>query len=84
MISKYKWIEFDPQSPYLFRLLLISAAYTLFAILSLVLAAKYGYAATIFPSSGIALGFLCIFGYTALAGIYLGSFPAYPVDADTH
>ena len=74
MKSNYKWIEIDPQSPYLFRVLLISASYTLFGMLSLVLAAKYGYAATIFPSSGIALGFLCIFGYTALAGIYIGSF----------
>lgn len=48
--------------------------YTLTGFLGLLLAVPPGYATAIWPPSGIALGFVLIFGLSTLPGIFIGSF----------
>lgn len=48
--------------------------YTVTGFLGLLLAVPPGYATTIWPPSGIALGFVLIYGLITLPGIFIGSF----------
>lgn len=48
--------------------------YTITGFLGLLLAVPPGYATTIWPPSGIALGFVLIYGLSCLPGIFIGSF----------
>lgn len=58
------------------RLLLTSVAYFIAAKVALFYTIPPGYAAMIWPASGIALGFLLKFGYRQCIGVFLGSFAA--------
>ena len=54
--------------------LAIAVVYGSLGVLSCSLSAKYGFAASIFPPAGLALGAVSIIGYQALSGIFLGAF----------
>jgi CHASE1-domain containing sensor protein len=56
------------------NIIITATAYSIIGIASLVLASKYGFAASVFPPAGIALGAVYIIGYPVLPGIFLGSF----------
>ena len=52
----------------------LAAAYALFGWLGLLLAIPPGFATAVFPSSGIALAAVLVYGYRIWPGVLLGSF----------
>ena len=54
--------------------LLLAISYFLTGKLGILLAAPPGYASIVWPASGIALGWILLFGHRLLLGVVLGSF----------
>ena len=61
---------------YPWRMIVLAVSYCIVGLLSLLLAIPPGVASPIWPSAGIALAGILIFGYSALPGVLLGSFLA--------
>ncbi len=64
--------------------LLLAISYFLTASIGLSLATVPGYATIVWPASGIALGWILLFGWRLLAGVVLGSFIVNVMNAANH
>lgn len=64
----------NTQLIFIFKTLLLALAYYASGTIGALLAVPSGYAAPIWPPSGVALSAALLFGYSALPGIFLGSF----------
>jgi PAS domain S-box-containing protein len=67
-------MQSEPATPWPLALLATALAYTIVGWVALLLAIPPGYASPLFPSAGIALASVMVFGWRMMAGVALGSF----------
>ena len=67
-------MQSEPATPWPLALLATALAYTVVGWVALLLAISPGYASPLFPSAGIALASVMVFGWRMMAGVALGSF----------